>query len=244
MSVNSISGVDSPVDFGATPSRELTLAMLQLKYSEASKNSATKIMDEIDTIQANQKKANALYQEALKQQKAATATAKTGMNAEMLKYMEENELSFTGAAAEYDSWSATEVLAWFKKYCNQISGNNRLLLYDFSDRAKRPVETEKGKYFWDVTEDKVSMEGVGWLRELNIAYLDSIERPKGYPQDSAGWDTAVSSLKTHLDTMGTETQRKMVFAQDFMGQYNSYLSGAHSVIQQFIQNMGEMARMR
>jgi hypothetical protein len=36
----------------------------------------------------------------------------------------------------------------------------------------------------------------------------------------------------------------MVFVQDYMGQYNSYLQGANSVIQQSNQTLAELARAR
>jgi hypothetical protein len=47
-----------------------------------------------------------------------------------------------------------------------------------------------------------------------------------------------------MDALGTDTQQKMVFVQDYMGQYNSYLQGANSVIQQSNQTLGELARAR
>ena len=58
------------------------------------------------------------------------------------------------------------------------------------------------------------------------------------------WEVAITSLKAHLDQLGTDTQQKMVFVQDFMGQYNSYLQGANSAIQQANQTLAELARVR
>ena len=58
------------------------------------------------------------------------------------------------------------------------------------------------------------------------------------------WEVAITSLKAHLDQLGTDTQQKMVFVQDFMGQYNSYLQGANSAIQQGNQTLAELARVR
>jgi ABC-type phosphate transport system auxiliary subunit len=58
------------------------------------------------------------------------------------------------------------------------------------------------------------------------------------------WDVNIASLQAKLDSLGTDTQQKMVFVQDFMGQYNSYLQGANSVIQQSNQTLGELARSR
>jgi hypothetical protein len=58
------------------------------------------------------------------------------------------------------------------------------------------------------------------------------------------WDVAITSLQARMDSLGTDTQQKMVFVQDFMGQYNSYLQGANSVIQQSNQTLAELARTR
>jgi hypothetical protein len=58
------------------------------------------------------------------------------------------------------------------------------------------------------------------------------------------WGINIASLQAKLDSLGTDTQQKMVFVQDFMGQYNSSLQGANSVIQQRNQTLGELARSR
>ena len=58
------------------------------------------------------------------------------------------------------------------------------------------------------------------------------------------WEVAITSLQARMDSLGTDTQQKMVYVQDFMGQYNSYLQGANSVIQQSNQTLAELARAR
>jgi hypothetical protein len=58
------------------------------------------------------------------------------------------------------------------------------------------------------------------------------------------WEVAITSLQARMDSLGTDTQQKMVFVQDFMGQYNSYLQGANSVIQQSNQTLAELAKAR
>ena len=54
----------------------------------------------------------------------------------------------------------------------------------------------------------------------------------------------IASLQGHLDQLGSNTQQLMVFVQDFMGQYNSYLQGSNSAIQQGNQTLAELARVR
>ena len=45
------------------------------------------------------------------------------------------------------------------------------------------------------------------------------------------WDVAIQSLQAYQETIGTDIQTKMVYVQDFMGQYSSYTQGANSAIQ-------------
>ncbi|MDR0672097.1 MAG: hypothetical protein LBF93_00240 [Zoogloeaceae bacterium] len=56
------------------------------------------------------------------------------------------------------------------------------------------------------------------------------------------WEVAITSLQARMDSLGTDTQQKMVYVQDFMGQYNSYLQGANSVIQQSNQTLAALAK--
>ena len=62
--------------------------------------------------------------------------------------------------------------------------------------------------------------------------------------NSKEWDLAIESLKAHLDTLGTGTQQEMVFVQDYMGQYNSFMQGANSVIQQHNETTRSLANVR
>jgi hypothetical protein len=56
------------------------------------------------------------------------------------------------------------------------------------------------------------------------------------------WDYNLTSLKNHQEQLGTGTSQKMVFLQDFMGQYNSYLTGANSTIREANQLLREIAK--
>ena len=58
------------------------------------------------------------------------------------------------------------------------------------------------------------------------------------------WEVNITSLQARMDSLGTSTQQKMVFVQDYMGQYNSYTTGANSVIQQSNQTLSELAKAR
>jgi hypothetical protein len=60
--------------------------------------------------------------------------------------------------------------------------------------------------------------------------------------DKDEWDFNIKSLTNYQETLNTGTQQQMVFLQDFMGQYNSYLTGANSAIQQANQTLLSIAR--
>gem|GEM_PF-3262242 len=76
--------------------------------------------------------------------------------------------------------------------------------------------------------------------EKDIAKLET--DPISYTADQ--WDVAITSLKARQDSLGTNTQQMMVYIQDFMGQYNSYLQGANSSVQQSNQTLADLARLR
>lgn len=56
------------------------------------------------------------------------------------------------------------------------------------------------------------------------------------------WDTAINSLEDRLDALGTEAQRQMIYVQELMGQYNSYLSGSNTQISNTSQTLSSLAR--
>lgn len=58
------------------------------------------------------------------------------------------------------------------------------------------------------------------------------------------WDYNIQQLTALRDQLGTDTQQLMVFVQDFMGQYNSYIQGANSAIQQGNQTLQTLATVR
>lgn len=53
-----------------------------------------------------------------------------------------------------------------------------------------------------------------------------------YAHKASEWDYNIQQLMNYQETLGTKTQTQMVFLQDFISQYNSYLQGANSAIQE------------
>ena len=48
--------------------------------------------------------------------------------------------------------------------------------------------------------------------------------------------------ESRLEELGTNTQQEMVYVQDYMGQYNSYLQGANTQIANSNQTLTNLAR--
>jgi pantothenate kinase-related protein Tda10 len=87
----------------------------------------------------------------------------------------------------------------------------------------------------------MSTEMVQYMDAHKLAY-DTTGNDHSHRKDE--WEVAIKSLQARSEALGTDTQQKMVFVQDFMGQYNSYLQGSNSVIQQSNQTLAELARAR
>lgn len=102
------------------------------------------------------------------------------------------------------------------------------------------------------TEQKKCSEMIAKARELQQASSDKVatEMPedmrtffaeRGLKWDQTGgetdykhnkneWDYNLKSITNYQEQVGNKTQTIMVYLQDFMGQYNSYLQGANSAI--------------
>ena len=60
--------------------------------------------------------------------------------------------------------------------------------------------------------------------------------------DADQWDYNLKSLTNYQEQIGTKTQTLMVYLQDFIGQYNSYLQGANTQIANANQTLTSIAR--
>ena len=56
------------------------------------------------------------------------------------------------------------------------------------------------------------------------------------------WDYNLKSLTNYQEQIGNKTQTLMVYLQDFIGQYNSYLQGANTQIANANQTLTNIAR--
>lgn len=72
-------------------------------------------------------------------------------------------------------------------------------------------------------------EMVDFMNDRGLKY-DTTGNDKLHNKDE--WEYNLKSLTNYQDTVGNKTQTLMVYVQDFMGQYNSFLQGANSAIKE------------
>lgn len=85
----------------------------------------------------------------------------------------------------------------------------------------------------------MSQEMVDYMDAHKLAY------PNGdgdYILGKDEWDVAITALEGRLEELGSNTQQEMVYVQDYMGQYNSYLQGANTQIANSNQTLTSLAR--
>lgn len=94
--------------------------------------------------------------------------------------------------------------------------------------------TVAGKDCWPM-----SQELVDYMDKNNLAYANA---DKDYILGEKEWNLVITSLEGRLEELGTNTQQEMVYIQDYMGQYNSYLQGANTQISNSNQTLTSLAR--
>ncbi len=241
---NSLNSIMERSDFNSAGSVQLMFAKLQLSLSEQAKTNATDKMNEIQKAQDEQKQIAALLQEARQLQADAKSSGKdTAMPASMQAYATAEGLAFTdnGAALRTNLEKAlTE--------CENLQADA------LAGRGNCPWDRH-ASMMPQSTANLLSENGIRYdiyghdlannPREWNVAIISlksflSEEIPN--KQSAEDWDVMIASLQAKQEEVGTNTQQLMVYVQDFMGQYNSYLQGANSSIQESNQTLGSIAR--
>ena len=82
-------------------------------------------------------------------------------------------------------------------------------------------------------------ELVDYMDKNGLSYPNS---DKDYILGAEEWDYVLKSLTNYQETIGNKTQTLMVYLQDFIGQYNSYLQGANTQIANANQTLTNLAR--
>ena len=85
----------------------------------------------------------------------------------------------------------------------------------------------------------MSKEMVDYMEKHGLAFDNT---GNDYNHSAEEWDVAITALEGRLEELGTGTQQEMIYVQDFMGQYNSYLQGANTQIANSNQTLTSLAR--
>lgn len=72
-----------------------------------------------------------------------------------------------------------------------------------------------------------------FMRDRGLAYYE--------PDSSVYWDYNIESVMTYQDSLADQTQTLMVYLQDFISQYNSYLQGASNSINNASETLAAIA---
>ena len=160
----SISEIMSTIDLGPTDSIQFMFAKLQLAQAQICKNAATDYMNQIESVQQEQKEV-----------------------AEMIS-------------------KAREL---------QNNANNGT-----------------GDCSWDKKASMMPQEMADWMDKHGLDY-DKTGNDLANNEDE--WTYAIQSLTNYQESISNKTQTLMVYLQDFISQYNSYVQGANSAISQAAQ---------
>ncbi len=108
---------------------------------------------------------------------------------------------------------------------------------------------DNGNIIYEKTRTETVPKGnnATFMSQEMVDYMEShglaMDRTgNNYSHSADEWDVAITSLEARLEELGTDTQQQMVYIQDYMGQYNSYLQGANTQISNANQTLTSLAR--
>ncbi|MBQ9275276.1 MAG: hypothetical protein IJ228_10710 [Succinivibrio sp.] len=111
-------------------------------------------------------------------------------------------------------------------------------------RAKVQGPAQDITYKENGAATNVPYEKVDDSQKLNLGINSDLLQ--GFDQHSDKFDKRLDSLleilKSKQEQCGTDIQQKMVFVQDWIGQYNAYQQGASTAISQANQTLSSLAR--
>jgi hypothetical protein len=108
---------------------------------------------------------------------------------------------------------------------------------DWLNQARQLQSDAKAKGKTKTTNMPETMQS--YMDRYNLAYDKNDNDRK---MNSEEWNVAITSLQSRLDQLSNNTQQKMVFVNDYMGQYNSYLQGANTTIQKSNETLAQISR--
>ena len=96
-----------------------------------------------------------------------------------------------------------------------------------------------GDCSWDKNASMMPQEMADYFNKHGLSYD---KKGNDLANNKDEWDYNLKSLTNYQEQIGTSVQTKMVYLQDFIGQYNSYLQGANTQIANANQVLNNLAR--
>ena len=144
-------------------------------------------------------------------------------------------LQFMFAKLQMELSEAAKDSAMQKMDQIKASQEERKLVSRLLNECRQQQANAKKDDHWNAMSD----ECVKYMDEHGLAYDKTGD---DYEHTYEEWKVAITSLEGRLDEVGSDTQQMMVYVQDFMGQYNSYLQGANTQINNGNQTLQSLAR--
>ena len=131
-----------------------------------------------------------------------------------------------------------------ESYMNQIEAiqEEQELCANMIEQARKLQNDAKngtGDCSWDKKASMMPQEMADFFNERGLSY-DTTGNDLANNADE--WDYNLKSLTNYQEQIGNKTQTLMVYLQDFIGQYNSYLQGANTQIANANQTLTNLAR--
>ena len=112
-------------------------------------------------------------------------------------------------------------------------------MIEMARKLQNDAKTGKGDCPWDKKASMMPQEMADYYEKHGLSYDTT---GNDLANNSDEWDYNLKSLTNYQETIGNKTQTLMVYLQDFIGQYNSYLQGANTQISNANQTLTNLAR--
>ena len=112
-------------------------------------------------------------------------------------------------------------------------------MVEMARKLQNDAKTGKGDCPWDKKASMMPQEMADYFEKHGLSYDTT---GNDLANNSDEWDYNLKSLTNYQETIGNKTQTLMVYLQDFIGQYNSYLQGANTQISNANQTLTNLAR--
>ena len=106
-------------------------------------------------------------------------------------------------------------------------------------KLQNDAKNGTGNCPWDKHASMMPQSMADYFNKHGLSY-DTKGNDLAHNSDE--WDYNLKSLTNYQEQIGNKTQTLMVYLQDFIGQYNSYLQGANTQISNATQTLTNLAR--